>query len=175
MVVGVGACKGVGLCLREELDALIGLEVVLHPEALARSIDPLVGVRAESVHVAPGLRNTTITHQPRHLVRRLRPQCPEVPLHVVVTQARAGQSLLTTDEVGELDRVLDEEDRGVVADEVVVPVLGVELHGKSARVAPGVRAALFACDSGESDKRLGGLARLKELRLRVAGDVAGDS
>ena len=39
--------------------------------------------------------------------------------------------LLGVDEAGEEDRVPDEEDGGVVADEVPVALLGVELHGET--------------------------------------------
>ena len=44
-------------------------------------------------------------------------------------------ALLGVDEVRELLRVADEEDRRVVADEVVVALLGVELDREAARVA----------------------------------------
>ena len=148
--------------------------MVLHPEAFTRSVDPLVGVRSETVHVAPGLRDTAVTHQPGHLVSGLGTQSPEVPLHVVVTKTGAGQSLLRTNEVGELDGVLDEEHRGVVADEVVVSLFGVELHRKTARIAPGVRAALLTGDGREADERLGLLTRLQERGLRVLADVVCD-
>ena len=54
------------------------------------------------------------------------------------------------DQVGELDRVLDEEDRDVVADEVPVALLGVELHGEAADVAGQVGRALAAGDGREA-------------------------
>ena len=56
------------------------------------------------------------------------------------------------DQVGELDRVLDEEDRDVVADEVPVALLGVELHGEAAHVAGEVGRALAAGDGREADE-----------------------
>lgn len=150
--------------------------MVLDPEPLAVGVDPLVRVRAETVHVTPRLRDSAVTHQPGHLVRGLGPQRPEVPLHVVVAQTGSRQSLLRVDEVGgELDRVLDEEDGRVVADEVVVAVLGVELDGESARVTPGVGgAALLAGDGGEAHERLGPGAGLEQSGLRVAAHVVGD-
>jgi hypothetical protein len=43
--------------------------------------------------------------------------------------------LLRVDEIRELDRVAEEEHAEVVADEVPVAVLGVELDGEPARVA----------------------------------------
>ena len=46
-----------------------------------------------------------------------------------------GLGLHGVDEVGEFDRVLDEEDRHVVADEIEVAFLRVELDGEAADVA----------------------------------------
>jgi hypothetical protein len=47
VVVAIRAGERVGVALREEVDALLGLEVELDPEALARGVDEHVGVRAE--------------------------------------------------------------------------------------------------------------------------------
>jgi hypothetical protein len=90
--------------------------VVFHPEPLAGGVDPHVGVGAVAVHVPPRPRDAAVAHQPGHLVRRLRRQGPEVPLHVVVAQVVVRAALLRANEVLELQRVADEEDRGVVPD-----------------------------------------------------------
>ena len=73
------------------------------------------------------------------------------------------------DEVGELDRVLDEEDRDVVADEVPVALLRVELHGEAADVAGEVGRALVAGDRREAHEHRGALAG--SLEQVGAGDV----
>lgn len=100
-------------------------------------------------------------------------QGPEVPLHVGVAQVGAREALLGVDEVRELDAVADEEDRGVVAHEVVVALGGVELHGEAAGIAPGVRGAVLARDGGEPDQHLGLGAGLQERGLGVGRDVLG--
>ena len=46
------------------------------------------------------------------------------------------------DEIGEFQRVADEEDRRVVADQVVVAVIGVELDREAARVTDRLRRPL---------------------------------
>ena len=77
------------------------------------------------------------------------------------------------DEVGELDRVLDEEDRHVVADEVEVALVRVELHGEAAHVAREVGRAARAGDGREAheDRRLRAGSsrneRLGQLRQRL--------
>ena len=65
-------------------------------------------------------------------------------------EAAIGLLLGCMDEVGELDRVLDEEDRDVVADQVPVPLLGVELHREAPHVAGEVGRALVAGDGREA-------------------------
>ena len=67
-------------------------------------------------------------------------------------EAAVGLLLGGVDEVGELDRVLDEEHRDVVADEVPVALLRVELHGEAAHVAGEVGRALVAGDGREADE-----------------------
>ena len=63
----------------------------------------------------------------------------EVPEVVVrgpgLREAAVGLLLGRVDQVGELDRVLDEEDRDVVPDEVPVALPGVELGSEAAHVA----------------------------------------
>ena len=153
-----------GVVVGEALDALVAVEVVLDPVLLAGLVDPQVGVRAVAVHVAVGLRDAAVTHQVGHLVRRLRVEAPEVPLHVVVAQPVAAAALLRADEVRELHRVADEEDRGVVADEVVVALGRVELQREAARVAPGVGRALLAGHGREAREHLGLHAGLEQRR-----------
>ncbi len=174
MVVAVLARQPVGVRLGEELDALVGLDVVLDPELLAAAVDPHVRVGAVAVHVAVALGDAAVAHQPGDHVRRLGGQRPEVPLHVVVAQPVVRAALLRPDEVLEFHRVLDEEHRRVVAHQVVVALLGVELQREAAGVAPGVRAALLARDGGEAGQHLGPLAGLEEIRLGELADVIGD-
>jgi hypothetical protein len=73
----------------------------------------------------------------------------------------------------ELQRVLDEEDRRVVADHVVVALGRVELQREPARVAPGVGAAALAGDGRETREHVGPDAGLEERGMRVGADVVG--
>ena len=56
------------------------------------------------------------------------------------------------DEIGELHRILDEEHRHVVADEIPVAFVRVELDREPAHVASGVGGSPLAEDGGESHK-----------------------
>ena len=68
-------------------------------------------------------------------------------------EAAVGLLLGGVDQVGELDRVLDEEHRDVVADEIPVALLRVELHREAADVAREVGRALVAGDGREAHER----------------------
>ena len=73
-----------------------------------------------------------------------------------------GLLLGRVDEVGELDGVLDEEHRDVVADQVPVALSGVELGREPAHVPCQVPGALVARDGGEPDEGRRPQARLAE-------------
>lgn len=84
-------------------------------------------------------------------------------------------AFLGVDEVRELDTVLDEEHRGVIADQVPVAFLSVETHCEATRIALGVGAATLAANGGKAHKGFGLLADSREqLGLGVFADVVGD-
>jgi hypothetical protein len=174
VVVEVLGAYGPGLGVGEVLDALLGLEVVLDPEPLARGVLPHIRAAAVAVHVAVGARRAPVAHQDRHLVGRLGRERPEVPLHVVAAQAGVGHTLLRVNEVGELHGVTHEEDRRVVADEVVVAFFGVELEGEAAHVAVRVRVALFGGHLRETREHRRALANYVEKGgFGPPGDIGG--
>ena len=138
-------CWIAGVRLGPALDALLRQPVVLDELRLAGLVDPLVGVDAEALHRAvAGGDAARAEHERDHVHRlgRLRDEVEDAVGDLALEGDRV--RLLRVDEVGELDRVADEEDAEVVADEVPVAVLGVELHREAARVADrlgGVAAA----------------------------------
>ncbi len=74
-------------------------------------------------------------------------------------------------QVWKFDRVLDEEHRDVVADDVPIALLGVELDGEAAHVAREVGRALVAGDSREPHEGFGLLARpLEQIGLADVGE-----
>ena len=103
-----------------------------------------------------------VGHDPHDHVHALGRERDEVPEVVVgglrLREVAVRLGLDGVDQVGELDRVLDEEDRDVVADEVPVALLGVELDGEAADVAGEVGRALAAGDGREADEDRGLLA-----------------
>ena len=118
--------------------------------------------------------NSSVPHQPGHLVGRFGREAPEVPLHVVIAKVRIGSALLGSNEMLELHRIPKEEHRRIVPHHVVIAFRRVELQGESTRVAPGVGASPLAGDRGKADQGVRRGARLEDGRLGVRADIRGD-
>src|SRR5205823_10183101 len=94
---------------------------------------------------------------------------------VGATQTGARVALDRMIEIGEAVRVAEEEHRRVVADDVPVAVLGVELQRSAAYVALRIRGAALAGNRREAGEHWRLLADLGEdLRLGESGDVVRD-
>jgi hypothetical protein len=62
----------------------------------------------------------------------------EVPENIGIFQIGSRVSLLRMNEIGELDRITDEEDWGIVHHPITISLFSVELDGKSTRVTGSV-------------------------------------
>ncbi len=140
--VRVGAGQLLGFVPGEGMDAGEGLPVELHEPASATAVHQPEGMHAEAFHggVAPG--DGAVGHDPHDHVRGFRGEANEIPERIV-GGSRLGHfgirlGLHRVDQVRELHTVLDEEDGDVVADQVKVAFLGVELHGEAADVPDGI-------------------------------------
>ena len=121
------------------------LPVELHEARAAIGGDEAEAVHAEAFHHSQASRNGPVGHHPHDHVQGFRRQRNEIPECVV---RRGGLWNLVVrlrlhgvDQVWKLDRVLDEEHRHVVADEVVIAFRGVELHREATHVARQIRRA----------------------------------
>ena len=151
--------RGVGL--GPGLDALLGQPVVLDQLGLTLLVDPLVSVHAETLLGAVAGGDAPRAEHQAEGVQRLGSLRREVEDPVgELTLEGDRVRLLGVDEVGELDGVPDEEHAEVVADEVPVASLGVELHREPAGVARGLRGVPAAGHSGEADREFCLLALL---------------
>ena len=198
--VEVGIAAGRDLCLLPHQRVHTGhrLPVELRQTGLALGVDQPEGVHAEPFHRAVRARDAAVAHVPHDVVGGFGVQRHEIP-EGVVRRLRLGDlpirvRLARMDHIGELDAVLDEEHRHVVADEVEVALLGVELDREAAGVAHGVGGAaraqhrreaaehvglraLFAEESGLADRRRGAVGLEHPVRGGAAGvhDALGNS
>jgi hypothetical protein len=84
-------------------------------------------------------------------------------------------ALLGVNEVGELQRITDKEDRGVVPRHVIITLFGLELHRESARVSFRIGRPFLTTNGRETDKCIGSLSCLRqELSPCVLGYVSGN-
>ncbi len=151
------------------------LEVELDPVALVVGVDEAEGVAAEAVHVAIGRRNAPVAHDDGDLVQRFRQRGPEIPVVFRAAQIGARVAFDRMVQIGEFQRIAQEEYRRVVADQIPVAFLGIELHREATNVALGIRRAAFAGHGGEAGEQFGLLADLREnFGSRVLRDVVGD-
>src|SRR6202035_3209827 len=128
------------------------------------------GVAAEQVHMAEALRDAAVRHRDGDLVQSLGQQCPEVPIVVRTAQPGARVPLDRMVEVGEAERVAEEEHRRVVADNVPIAFFGVELQRSAAYVALRVRGAALTGNGGEAHEHWRLLAdRAEDLLFGEAG------
>jgi hypothetical protein len=114
------------------------------------------GMDAKALHEAKRARNCTVGHHPHDHVHAFGGEADEVP-EIIVRRLRLGKGavwlfLHCMDQVRKLDRVLDEENRNVVADDVPITLLGVELHGEAADIPREVDGALASRDGRKSHK-----------------------
>jgi hypothetical protein len=93
---------------------------------------------AEAFHGSVGPGDSSIAHVPEDVVGGFGVERHEIPERVVgrmrLGDLAVGMGLAGVDDVGELDAVLDEEHRDVVADQVEVALIGVELDRKASGV-----------------------------------------
>ena len=154
--VGVEAAEHLGLLPGEGVHAEPRLPVELHQGGRTLGVDHPEGVHAEALHHPVGARDAAVGHVPDGVVLGFGVQRDEVPERVVrglrLRDLAVRVRLAGVDDVGELDAVLDEEDRHVVADQVPGALVGVELRGEAAGVAHGVGRAAAAQHRGEADE-----------------------
>ncbi len=176
--VGIAPRGDLRLLPDQRVDAGDRLPVELHQARPALGVDEAEGVNAETLHGAVRARDPPIAHVPHDVVGGLGVQRDEIPEGVVgrlrLRDLAVGVGLAGVDHVRELDAVLDEEHRDVVADEVEHSFVGVELHGEPARVANGVSRPARAENGREAAEDIGLLALRCEERSachRLGGSV----
>ncbi len=113
-----------------------------------------------------------MAHDYSDLVQSLGKVRPEVP--VAICAAHAGSRIARDGvvEVGELQRITNEEDGCVVSNQIPVTFLGIELQREAADVPLGVGRTTLTGNSREASKHRSHLADLGEdPRLGVLGDI----
>lgn len=148
-VVLLDLCR---LLAGEVLHAQLGLEGKLAEHRLALVVDQLVGIHARTLHVPVIGRDAPGALDPGDHVQGFGVVLDEVVEAPGFLPVGNRVWLERVDHVRELDRIADEEHLEVVAHQVPVAVLGVELDGESARVARRLGRFLGADHGGEAQE-----------------------
>ena len=121
------------------LDAQLGAPMEFHKGAFALGIDQAEAVHPKAFDGAQAARNGAVAHGPHDHVQRLGHQRDEIPKRIVrrsrLRKATVGLHLHSVHQVGELHRILNEEHRNVVAHQIPIAFIGVELDGKATHIA----------------------------------------
>lgn len=174
-VVSILSLEGVSFLGSEVLDSSISDEVELDPEGFSLLVDPLESVGAETVHVSVTIWSTSIREEDGDLVDGFWNEGKEVPESVGVLAVGLWVSLLGVDEVWELLWVSDEEDWGVVSNQIPVSFFSVEFDSETSWISLGISRSLLTSDSGESGEDGGSLTNsVEELCLAVFGNIRSD-
>ena len=160
------------------MHALLGLPMELHQTRLAIVVHHPEGVHTEPLHGAERPGQRSVGHVPDGVSLRFGVQGHKVPERVVGALRLRDLSvrvwLAGVDHVRELDAVLDEEHRDVVADQVVVALVGVEAGRETAGVPGKIGRPAGAEHGGEPDeyRRLGATFEETGLANAVSRAVA---
>ena len=119
------------------------LPVKLHEARNALVVDKPEGMDAKPLHRRKAARKRPVAHDPHQHVSRFRGQRDEVPERIM-RRGRLGNLIVRLglhgmDEVRKLDRILNEEDGDVVADEIPDALVRVEFD-REPRTSRGVSA-----------------------------------
>ena len=159
----------------EVLDSLVGLEMILDIVDLTLLVDPLEGMGTVSIHESVAVWGTSVGEEDGDLMEGLRSVLPEVEDLVGISQIGQRVPLLGVQEVGELDGIVNEEYRCVVANHVVVSFLGVEFNGEATRIPDGIGGTSLTSYCRESQEKRSPLSNLVQKGgLGEGSDVVGD-
>jgi len=121
--------------------------MILDVVDLSSSINPLESMGAVSVHESVTVWSSSVREQDSNLMESLWSVLPEVEDHIWVSQVGGWVPLLGMEEVWELYWVIDEENRGVISNHIIVTLLGVEFDGEAPWISNSVWSTSLTCDS----------------------------
>jgi hypothetical protein len=156
MKVGILASKFESLVPDERVNTKFWGPMELDKTSLALVVDECEGVDTETLHHAVGSRDRSVRHSPCVHVSSLGVLKHEIP-EVVVRRLSLGNfvvrfRLSCVDNIRKLHRVLNEENRDIIAHDVEIALLRIELDGETANITNGISRSTAAQDSRESNK-----------------------
>jgi hypothetical protein len=158
----------------EVFDTLVGFEVIFDKMDFSGSVNPFKSMRRISIHVSVTVWSSSVREKNGNLMESLWGMLPEIEDHIGVVEVSGWVSLLGMEEIWELNWIIDEENRGVISNHVVVTFFGVEFDGKSSWISDGISSSSFSSNSGESKEQWGSFSdSVEESSFGKMGDIFG--
>ena len=158
----------------DRLQTLFRFPMEFDEGRFALGIDQAEGMDAKTFHGAQRTRDRPIRHRPHHHMHGFGRQADEIPeivmrglcLREIPIRLRLGGM----DQVREFYRILDEEDRDIIADQIPIAFLRIELDRKAAHIAGKVGRPLRSGNGRKAHE--GGHLFADALEDIGAGDIA---
>ena len=135
MEIGIGAVDLDRLVPHHGLQSELRLPVKFHERRLAFGVHQAKGMDAEAFHESERARNRAVRHDPHDHVHAFRHERNEIP-EIIVSRLRlrkvaVGFLFRRMNQIGKLDRVLNEKDGNIVPDDVPVALLACKASPRS--------------------------------------------
>jgi hypothetical protein len=141
-------------------DGLIAYPVVLDPDMFLLFVVPHIGMGAEAVHGPVGRGDSPVGKEEAQLVEGFRGTGKKIPQKVRVPGIALEMAPAAVNELGPFNHVSGKKDRGIVPQEIIVSLPGVEFYREVPDVPPGIRRPPSALGDGKTDEDFGLFSRL---------------
>ncbi|EMR02453.1 hypothetical protein ADICEAN_02439 [Cesiribacter andamanensis AMV16] len=154
--VGVFAGQFLGLIPHQGMNAQYRFPMQFYKTGLALGVDPAKGVYSKAFHVGKAAGYGPVGEYPHEHMGRFRHQGGKIPEGVMRGRGLwhfiVGHGLDGMHKINELDAILDKEYRHVVAYQVVIAFLGIELCCKTPHIPHRIGRASGAHNGREAHK-----------------------
>ena len=128
---------------------MFGFPVEFHKSGFALRINHAEGMHTETFHHSQGTGNRTIRHDPHDHVHAFRRQGDEIPKIIVrglrLRKTTVGFLFSGVNQIRKFHGILDKKYRDVIADNVPVAFLRIQLDGKAAYVPRQIGRPFITC------------------------------
>jgi len=124
--------------------------MIFNVENFSASVDPLESVRSITIDMSISVWSSSIREKNGNLMHSFWRVLPETESGVCVTDVSCWASFLGVNEIWEFNWISDEEDWGIVSDDIVVTFFSVEFDSKSSWISNCIWSSSFTSDGRES-------------------------
>ena len=94
--------------------------------------------------------SSSVRKQNCHLVQSLRSMLPKSKYRIEIHYVSWWTSLLSVNEIWKFKRIINKKHRGVVTNDIIITLLGIEFHGESSWISYRIGCSSFSSNSWKS-------------------------